>query len=158
MGDPFFVDSGIMYMIGKMMEVFCMKEVCIEVKDLYKYFADDEAEKLCDQLLIIDQGKVITQGTPVKLIEKHFEEDTIEFENPSFIKEEIGALVSLESVSGQKLSEDENIILYTMDAVKTIADLLAFSEKAGKPIKNLNLRKPTLEDLFIKLTGKKIRE
>jgi ABC-2 type transport system ATP-binding protein len=118
----------------------------------------DEAEKLCDQLLIIDQGKVITQGTPAKLIEKHFEEDSIEFENPSFIGEEIGALASLASVTGQKLDKNENIILYTMDAVKTIADLLAFSEKAGKPIKNLNLRKPTLEDLFIKLTGKEIRE
>lgn len=118
----------------------------------------DEAEKLCDQLLIIDQGKIITQGSPAKLIEKHFKEDTIEFENPSFIEEEIGILASLDSVTAQKLNKDENIILYTMDTVKTIADLFAFSEKAGKPIKNLSVRKPTLEDLFIKLTGKEIRE
>ena len=118
----------------------------------------DEAEKLCDEILIIDQGQVITQGTPSSLIEKHFEEDTIEFKNPSFSEEEIGSLVSFDSVTGQKLIENEDIILYTMDAVKTIADILDFSEKVKKPIKNLNLRKPTLEDLFIKLTGKEIRD
>lgn len=118
----------------------------------------EEAEKLCDQLLIIDQGQVLVSGTPAKLIENHFEEDMIEFKNSSFIEEEIGALASLESVTGQKLDKNENIILYTVDAVKTIARLLAFSERAGKPIKELNLRKPTLEDLFIKITGKEIRE
>ena len=118
----------------------------------------EEAEKLCDQLLIIDHGKVLVRGNPTELIEKHFEVDMIEFENSSFIEEEIGALASLESVTGQKLDHNENIILYTVDAVKTIAGLLSFSEKAGKPIRNLNLRKPTLDDLFIKLTGKEIRE
>jgi len=118
----------------------------------------DEAENLCDQLLIIDQGKVLVRGKPAELIEKHFEVDMIEFENTTFIEEEIGALASLESVTGQKLDKNENIILYTVDAVQTIAGLLAFSEKAGKPIRKLNLRKPTLEDLFLKLTGREIRE
>jgi len=118
----------------------------------------EEAEKLCDQLLIIDQGQVLVRGKPVELIDKHFDEDMIEFENSSFIEEEIGALASLESVTGQKLDKNENIILYTVDAVQTIAGLLAFSKKAGKPIRNLNLRKPTLDDLFIKLTGKEIRQ
>jgi len=118
----------------------------------------EEAEKLCDQLLIIDQGQVLVRGKPVELIDKHFDEDMIEFENSSFIEEEIGALASLESVTGQKLDKNENIILYTVDAVQTITDLVAFSEKVGKPIRKLNLRKPTLEDLFIKLTGKEIRE
>ncbi|MFW6311482.1 MAG: ATP-binding cassette domain-containing protein [Nanoarchaeota archaeon] len=118
----------------------------------------DEAEKLCDELIIIDQGKVITQGSPAELIEKHFEEDTIEFVNPSYAEEEIGALASLSHVTGQKLNKDEDILLYTMDAVRTISDLFAYLNKIGKPIKNLNVRKPTLEDLFIKLTGKEIRE
>jgi len=118
----------------------------------------EEAEKLCYQLLIIDQGQVLVRGKPVELIDKHFDEDMIEFENSSFIEEEIGAFASLESVTGQKLDKNENIILYTVDAVQTIARLLAFSKKAGKPIRNLNLRKPTLDDLFIKLTGKEIRQ
>lgn len=118
----------------------------------------EEAEKLCDELIIIDQGKVITQGTPAQLIEKYFAEDTIEFVNPSFEEEEIGALAALVQVTGQKLTENENILLYTMDAGPTIAALFEYSKKVGKPIKNLNLRKPTLEDLFIKLTGKEIRE
>ena len=85
-----------------------MEGVCIKVKDLYKYFEDvkavngisfevkifmtthymDEAEKLCDQVLIIDQGKVITQGKPAKLIEKHFEKDRIELKNHIFNEEE----------------------------------------------------------------------
>ncbi|MGM0420868.1 MAG: ABC transporter ATP-binding protein [Bacillota bacterium] len=118
----------------------------------------EEAEQLCDEIIIIDQGEVITQGTPASLIEDYFEEDAIEFMNPSFTEEEIGSLASLASVTGQKLNEDENILLYTMDAVLTITDLFAFANKIGKPLKNLNLRKPTLDDLFVSLTGKEIRE
>ena len=118
----------------------------------------DEAEELCDQLLIIDQGIEIIQGKPSELIKKHFEEEKIEFKNPAFTEEEIGFLVSLDSVVAQKLENNETILLYTMDAIKTISSLFIFLEKIKKPIKNLNLRRPTLEDLFVKLTGNEIRD
>ena len=88
----------------------------------------------------------------------YFEEEKIEFKNPAFTEEEIGFLVSLDSVVAQKLENNETILLYTMDAIKTISSLFIFLEKIKKPIKNLNLRRPTLEDLFVKLTGNEIRD
>ena len=64
----------------------------------------------------------------------------------------MGALASLDSVTGQKLNKNGNIILYTIDAVRTITGLIDFSEKAEKTINNLSLKKPTLEDLFINIS------
>ena len=118
----------------------------------------DEAEKLCDQLVIIDQGRVITRGTPAGLIAENFEEDAIEIINSSFNREEIGTLAGLLGVTGQNIAENGNITLYTTEVVKTIGELFAYTEKTGNTIENINIRKPTLEDLFIKLTGRKIRQ
>lgn len=118
----------------------------------------DEAEKLCDQLLIIDHGKVIASGTPANLIKEHFDEDAIEFTNPSFAKEELNKLNNLTNVIDINYNHNNTILLYSTNASNTISDLLSFAKKQGKEINDLNLRKPSLEDLFLKLTGRKIRK
>ncbi len=118
----------------------------------------DEAEKLCDNLIIIDHGQIIAQGAPVELLNQYFEEDAIEIYNPDFVEEEIGALAGLACVTGQKINEDGKILLYTTDSVKTIADIFSFTDNIEKPVVSLFLRKPTLEDLFLKITGRVIRE
>ena len=118
----------------------------------------EEAEVLCDKLLIIDQGQVIARGSPAKLIKDNFKENTIEIINSSFSEEEIGALAGLSGVVRQNIDEKRKIKLYTTDVVKTISDLFSYTNKINKPLDNLNIRKPTLEDLFIKLTGRKIRQ
>lgn len=118
----------------------------------------DEAEFLCDKLLIIDHGQVIARGSPADLINENFEENSVEIFNSFLDEEEIGALAGLSGVVRQNYDKKENIVLYTTDVVGTISDLFSFTEKLNKPLENINIRKPSLEDVFIKLTGKKIRQ
>jgi len=117
----------------------------------------DEAEKLCDEVLIIDFGKIIARGTPANLIKEHFKEDALEFTDPDFSEEDINNLKKLAGVSSVNVKKD-TILLYTTNASLTIDNLLSFTKKQGKEIADLNLRKPGLEDLFLKLTGRKIRK
>lgn len=122
----------------------------------------EEAEELCDDLLIIDHGEIIARGGPEELIERYFQERTIEFTDPGFREEGLEKLSSLEHVTHLEMGEagenDNLIYLYTDNAARTMNELMNFSEKNGDRIENLNLRHPTLEDLFLKLTGRKIRE
>ena len=119
----------------------------------------EEAEELCDDLLIIDQGKIIARGGPTELINEYFQERTIEFADPGFQKETLEKLKSLDHVTHLEQEEDGDLIyLYTDEAASTMNDLMHFVENNGDEIVNLNLRQPTLEDLFLKLTGRKIRE
>jgi len=117
----------------------------------------DEAEILCDQLIIIDRGKIIASGRPDSLIAEHFTEDAIEFSNPSFTASQINGFKEFRGVTGVNLSSEDIVLLYTINAPETIADLMAFAEKDGKKIAGLKLRKASLDDLFLKLTGREIR-
>ena len=119
----------------------------------------EEAEELCDDLLIIDHGEIIARGGPGELIDRYFQERTIEFTDPGFRDEDFQKLTSLDHVTHLEQEEDGDLIyLYTDNAASTMNDLMHFGENNGDEIVNLNLRQPTLEDLFLKLTGRKIRE
>lgn len=112
-----------------------------------------EAEKLCDKIVIIDQGEVITQGSPDELIAKHFNEETIEISLPEGSQLEEENLKKLPGVNNFEYKKEEQaVILYTEQAAQTIEQLM----KNNSGIENLELRKPTLEDLFLKLTGRRI--
>lgn len=117
----------------------------------------DEAEKLCDELLIIDRGKVIAEGSPKNLIAEYFHEDALEFVNPSFTREEIAVLSGFSQVTRQSFGEDDRIILYTKKASSTMDELMEYARGLDKTIDGLSVRRPTLEDLFLKLTGRKIK-
>jgi ABC-2 type transport system ATP-binding protein len=103
----------------------------------------DEAQKLCDQIAIMDKGQVLELDTPQGLIEKHFE----------------GAIVSIpKNGHMDKLPKDaeirgDHIELVTSNLDSTMKDLLS----AGVNLEGLNIHKPNLEDLFIKLTGSSLR-
>ena len=118
----------------------------------------DEAEYLCDEVLIIDQGKRVAQGCPQRLIREHFSVNAIEFEDPGFTEEEVGQLATLPGVTRQRLDESEQLTLYSTHAAETISALMQFAEDQNKALNGLHMRQPTLEDLFLKLTGRMIRE
>ena len=107
----------------------------------------DEAEYLCDELLIIDHGKIIDSGTPNDLLNKHFGHTSVILDRKDF------------NITEHELSED--VILSDLEAVinspaveTTISKLI----KLGVNLTSLRVRNPTLEDLFIKLTGHQLRE
>ena len=117
----------------------------------------EEAERLCDRLAIIDHGKVIALGTPYDLIKNYFEEKAIQFE----IEPPPSKTILQEFPGTTNVTIDANeVIIYSNNIPATMAAVLQFAEKESltKQLKDLHVREATLEDVFLKLTGRKIRE
>lgn len=107
----------------------------------------EEAYELCDEIVIIDCGRIIAQGSPRALLKKHFDNAVISLpanEIPAAMEQD-GAL-TLHRRNGQVeiLSDDIN---------STIRHLLEFKVS----LSHLQVRSPTLEDLFLELTGNELR-
>jgi lipooligosaccharide transport system ATP-binding protein len=109
----------------------------------------DEAERLCSRLLVLDHGKKIAEGAPRDLIAQHLEPDVVEVYGNGALRlvdDPVSALAARVEVSG------ETVFFYTHNA----HDLL---EALGKQPQLRTLHRPAnLEDLFLKLTGRQIRE
>ena len=115
----------------------------------------EEAERLCDRVAIIDHGRIIASGRPAGLIAEHFQEEAIEFvlDQPA----DEGELRQLAGVTNT-LIEDGRVTIYTGSVPLTISALLDMAQRGGMELSQLNVRRATLEDVFLKLTGRRIRE
>jgi lipooligosaccharide transport system ATP-binding protein len=110
----------------------------------------DEAERLCHRLLVLDHGRKIAEGRPRDLIAEHLEPDVVEaYGNGALAlaQSPLAALARRTEVSG------ETVFFYTQDA-RPLLDALA----RGHPKLRTLHRPANLEDLFLKLTGRQIRE
>ncbi len=109
----------------------------------------DEAERLCDRLAVIDHGKLIAEGTPRELIARHIEAEVVEVYGDNALawgeREGRGKSARLE-VSG------ETVFCYTDDAQALLEGL------QGMPGVRYLHRPANLEDLFLKLTGREMRD
>jgi lipooligosaccharide transport system ATP-binding protein len=109
----------------------------------------DEAERLCSRLLVLDHGKKIAEGTPRDLIAQHLEPDVVEVYGQGalgLVESPLAALAARVEVSG------ETVFFYTQNAHDLIEALSAHPQ-----LRTLH-RPANLEDLFLKLTGRQIRE
>jgi len=117
----------------------------------------EEAERLCDRVAVIDHGKIIAMGSPRELINEYFHESAIQFELEPPPPE-----VILKSFPGAKevVINGNEVIMYSENIPATMSAILKHAEKtdATAQLKNLYVREATLEDVFLKLTGRKIRE
>jgi ABC-2 type transport system ATP-binding protein len=117
----------------------------------------EEAEHLCDRVAIIDHGKIIALDTPQALIRSYFEEKAIQFEMESPPSQAF--LRDLPGVTNIVIDAGE-VIMYSNNIPTTMSALLKFAERENltQQLKDLHVREATLEDVFLKLTGRKIRE
>jgi lipooligosaccharide transport system ATP-binding protein len=108
----------------------------------------DEAERLCDRLIVLDHGRKIAEGTPRALIAEHLESDVVEVygEGAAAAAEAHAALAERVETSG------ETVFFYVRNA-KPLLDALG----EDHDIRTLH-RPANLEDLFLKLTGRQIRD
>ena len=109
----------------------------------------DEAERLCSRLLVLDHGKKISEGTPRDLIAEHLEPDVVEVYGQGALDLQdspLKALAARVEVSG------ETVFFYTQNARQLLEQL------ALQPQLRTLHRPANLEDLFLKLTGRQIRE
>jgi lipooligosaccharide transport system ATP-binding protein len=108
----------------------------------------EEAARLCDRLVIMDHGRILVQGSPQALIEEHLGADVIEVEAPYE--------AVLELVRGRGLEHEalpRRLLVYSRDGeslFRQIADLC--------PDRGCLLRRAGLEDVFLKLTGRELRD
>ena len=115
----------------------------------------EEAERLCDRVAVMNHGKIIALDTPRSLVREHFEQDAIEFS--STIDWSISELRGLDFVSSATAQGSE-YNLFSTDVPGTMGDLLKFSDAKGLRIEGMRVRHATLEDVFLKLTGRTLRD
>ena len=124
---------------------------------LYTTHYMEEAQDLCDRLAIIDHGKLLAMGTLTELRRLIGERDIVrlsgEFE-PQAARKALGTIEGAEVVSA-----DETTLLLTLEgASRKLPAILAAVTAAGGEIQETALSQPSLEALFIKLTGRALRE
>ena len=115
----------------------------------------DEAEQLCDRVAIVDHGKILEIGTVEELIARHFTERALRFDAQPVLTD---ALLTKVSDVTRIAHEDGEVVLYTAHVPRTIAGLLELGESVGAPDLDIAIRRPTLEDVFLELTGRALRD
>jgi len=124
---------------------------------LYTTHYMEEAEALCDRLAIVDHGKIIASGTLLELRAMMGERDLIRLSGafePEKVREAVRALGEVEVVQ----AEETLVTLSLRGASQRLPALFAALGSAGSEIRDTTLSQPSLESLFIKLTGKELRE
>ena len=108
----------------------------------------EEAYELCDEIAIMDHGRIIAQGSPQELLAQHFDEVILE------LPREAVPAGSLAGLSANILEKPASIEFPVTDVGAVVADLAT----RGVDLKRLKVRPPTLEDLFLELTGRELRQ
>jgi ABC-2 type transport system ATP-binding protein len=115
----------------------------------------DEAERLCDRVAIVDHGKVIALGTPAALISSLHAANVIEFASEPEIEEAV--LRALPGVT-EPHRRGPNWSVPVGSLAETVPALLDSIEGSGAKLVSLSTHRATLEDLFVSLTGRALRE
>jgi ABC-2 type transport system ATP-binding protein len=118
----------------------------------------DEAERLCDRLAIVDHGEIIAEGTPADLIERLGGHHMVEFQVSGTSNGH--ALGVWQGLPGVESVRDDNgmVCLNVHEPHLTIPALLAAVQSEGKHLLHLTTRQASLEDVFVRLTGRHLRE
>ena len=122
----------------------------------------DEAERLCDRLAIVDHGQIIAEGSPADLIERLGGHHVVEFavgaraagNSDGAALEAWRVLPSVESVR----EDDGMVALSVKEPHLTIPALLEAVGRQGSELQHLTTRQASLEDVFVRLTGRHLRE
>jgi ABC-2 type transport system ATP-binding protein len=115
----------------------------------------EEAERLCDRVAIVDQGRVIAQGTPRELKQRSAGTTRIEVRLSRPLTD--GMLGRLDGVSDCR-EFDGTYVLHSARPPQTIVALVKQLEAENNELQSLEMFSPSLEDVFIELTGRRLRE
>jgi lipooligosaccharide transport system ATP-binding protein len=112
----------------------------------------EEAEALCDRLVILDRGRAIAEGVPRDLVRQHIGREVLELRLTADRHPDVLRLAQ-DRVAGHERIDDR-LLLYTQDA----EGLLRLLEPHKLPLAEARFRRATLEDVFLKLAGRQLRE
>ncbi len=108
----------------------------------------DEAEQLCDRLVVMDHGRIVAEGSPRSLIEEHSTREVLELRFDSDDHRE--HLAAVDGVADRVEVLPDRLLLYTADGESAQAEL---GRRGVEPLSSL-VRRSTLEDVFLHLTGR----
>ena len=112
----------------------------------------DEAEQLCDRLVVMDKGRIVAEGSPKALIERYSTRDVLEMRFEDRDQERAMPIIVKVAVRTENLPD--KVMIYTDNADEAVARL---SRRGVHPISTL-IRRSTLEDVFLRLTGRQLIE
>ena len=115
----------------------------------------EEAEALCDRVAIMDHGRIMALDTPRQLVRGLAFDNTVECSFAEPVDRE--RLMALPEVRDTR-SEDGTHFLFTNDVSATLAGLMDLTDDSGQRAQSLQVRTATLEDVFISLTGRRLRD
>ncbi|BDC50046.1 ABC transporter ATP-binding protein [Bryobacterales bacterium F-183] len=114
----------------------------------------EEAERLCDRVAIVDAGKIIEIGTPREIQQRVLGDSIVELKSTADLPLEVPVFAE----QSRSAVEGRTITIHTRKPAKTLVEAVKWVDSQGIEIEDVRLKHPTLEDVFIELTGKKLRE
>ena len=115
----------------------------------------EEAERLCDRVAIVDHGKVIAEGTPRELKQRSADTARVEVRLAKQASNDV--LKGLDAVVDAR-EVDGGYVLHCQRTAPTIVSLVRMLEATGNELVGLEIATPSLEDVFIELTGRRLRD
>ena len=108
----------------------------------------DEAEQLCDRLVVMDKGAIVAEGSPRSLIDRYSSREVVELRFP--VGEQERALEQLDGMGDRTEALPDRVLVYTEDADRTTATVYS----RGLQPETIVARRSSLEDVFLRLTGR----
>jgi ABC-2 type transport system ATP-binding protein len=117
----------------------------------------EEAERLCDRVAIMDEGKIVAMGTPRELQQKSREQSRIQIVCAQPLN---AAMVpAWEHAMQTNIDGDgRSLTVYSTRPARTLFEIMRWLDQQGMQLEDVHLKRPTLEDVFVELTGKRLRE
>jgi len=115
----------------------------------------EEVERLCNRIAIIDKGRIIAQGTTNELKEKSGIAQYIEIEFESITKKQHK---ELEKLIGLQCHLEESVVLIEAEGNQHLSNIISVCFKCNLLIRDIQIKKANLEAIFLKLTGKQLRD
>ena len=112
----------------------------------------DEAEQLCDRLVVMDAGKIVAEGSPRELIERHSTREVLELRYPAGSNEERAG--DVHGIGDRSEVLPDRVLIYAHDGEAALAEVHA----RGSNPESALVRRSSLEDVFLRLTGRSLVE
>ena len=112
----------------------------------------DEAEQLCDRLVVMDKATIVAEGSPRELIERYSPREVVELRFEDGLQDQ--AVIKLDGLAHRSEVLADRVLLYTDDADETLSEV----HRRGLETETTLVRRSTLEDVFLHLTGRSLVE
>lgn len=117
----------------------------------------EEAERLCDRVAIIDSGRIIEIGSPREIQQRTLGHSLIELHTQQALP--LGGIPEFDDSVRIHFSDDrKQMTAHTARPARTLVDIVKWVDQIGIELTDIHLKRPTLEDVFLELTGKRLRD